>query len=153
MAEPKFVPKSGQVDYTNIRYAPVVDVIVAHKGKILLVQRSPDMRLYPNYWHCISGFLDDQKSIEEKAREELAEELSLNTSSIVSLERGQVVLSEAPEYNKTWLAVPVLAKVSNTAYKLDWEAARAKWFTPAQAKKLQLIPGVLPILEQLFPEK
>ena len=46
MAQPKFIPRPGQVDYTNIRYAPVVNTIVVHSGKVLLVQRSSEMRLY-----------------------------------------------------------------------------------------------------------
>ncbi|HEY4161329.1 MAG TPA: hypothetical protein VGM08_04680, partial [Candidatus Saccharimonadales bacterium] len=65
MAEPKFVPKPGQVDYTNIRYAPVINTVITNSGKVLLVQRSPGMRLYPGYWSGMSGFLDDNRSIEE----------------------------------------------------------------------------------------
>lgn len=72
MKEPKSTPKPGQVDYTNIRYAPVVNIVVTHAGKILLVQRSKNMRLYPGFWNGVSGFLDYAKSIWEKVREELS---------------------------------------------------------------------------------
>ena len=74
MAQPKFIPKPGQIDYTNIRYAPTVNIVVEYKGKIFCVQRASDLRLYPNYWDWVCGFLDDNKSIEEKAYEELKED-------------------------------------------------------------------------------
>lgn len=150
MSEPKFVPKPGQVDYRNIRYAPVVNTVVTHGGKVLLVQRSPDMRLYPGYWNGISGFLDDKRSIEEKVFEELQEELGFTEGDIESLERGRVLLQEAPDYDKTWLVVPVLARVKDVEFKLDWEAQRAKWYEPAELQKLTLLPGFQEVLDQFL---
>ncbi len=151
MAEPAFVPKPGQVDFTHIRYAPVVNLILVHDDKLLLVQRSADLRFYPNYWHCIAGFLDDNQSIEEKAYEELREELGVTSEAVESMERGAVILTEAPQYNKTYLVVPLLVKIKATEFHLDWEATQAKWFTPAQAKKADLLPGFIKVLDQLFP--
>lgn len=152
MSEPKFVPKPGQVDYTNIRYAPVMNIVVVKGDKVLLVQRSADMRLYPSYWNGISGFLDDHQSIEEKVREELREELGLGAKQIKSITRGQVLLQEAPEYRKTWLVVPVCVEAATESFTLDWEAQRAKWFTPAEAAQLDLLPGFIDVLAQFFPE-
>lgn len=73
--EIKFEPNKGQVDYTNIRYTPVINCVVRHNNMILIVQRNQKMRLYPNFWNGISGFLDDRRSIEEKVKDELREEL------------------------------------------------------------------------------
>lgn len=141
MAEPKFVPKPGQVDFTNIRYAPVVNVTPTYQGKILLVQRSPEMRLYPNCWNGIAGFLDDDRSVEEKARQELREELGLGPEAIASIQQGPVLLQEAPEYGKTWLVVTMLARLSAPEFTLDWEAQGAQWFEPVKIAKLELLPG------------
>ncbi len=148
MAEPKFVPRKGQVDYTRIRYAPVVNTVVTHGGKFLLVQRSPDMRLYPGYWNGVSGFLDDDRSVEEKVRQELREELGIRGADIESLERGQVLLQEAPDYHKTWLVVPVLARVKTTGFTLDWEAQRAKWYEAPEIAELNLMPGFREVIDQ-----
>jgi NADH pyrophosphatase NudC (nudix superfamily) len=152
MTQPKFVAKPGQVDYTNIRYCPVIDVIPVRDGKILLVQRAADLTFYPSYWHCIAGFLDDGLSIEEKVYEELGEELGWLTKDIIELKRGQIVLTEAPEYNKTYLVVPVLTTVTEAAIRLDWEASQAQWFEPHDLKKLKLLPGFFEIAGQFFPE-
>lgn len=151
MSEPKFIPKPGQTDFTNIRYAPVINALVVHGGKILLVKRSDVLKFYPGYWHCIAGFLDDSQSIEDKTREELREELGLAAGDIASIERGVPRIFEAPEYGKTYLTVPVLVHVKTDAFRLDWEASCAAWFAPAEAKKLNLIPGFIDILDQYFP--
>jgi hypothetical protein len=65
--EPEFVPRPGQVDYAHIRYAPVLNAVVVCRGKVLLLQRSSGMRNYPNHWCGISGYLDDDRSVEDKA--------------------------------------------------------------------------------------
>ena len=61
--ESMFVPRPGQVDYTHIRYAPVLNAVVVCLGKVLLLQRSSGMRSYPNHWCGISGYLDDHRSV------------------------------------------------------------------------------------------
>lgn len=88
--ETTFKPRSGQVDYTNIRYAPFINCVVRHNDTILIVQRNPKMRLYPNFWNGISGFLDDGGSIEQKVKDELPEELGIGENDIASIHRGPV---------------------------------------------------------------
>lgn len=151
MAEPTFIPKPGQVDYANIRYAPCVKVIPVYKGKVLLVRRTEDRRLYPGYWDVINGFLDDHSSIEKKATEELREEAGIRQDDIVSFKRGQASIIEDPEYNKTWLIVPILAEIKTATFTLDWEATEAAWFTPGDVAKKKLIPGTSEIIAQFFP--
>lgn len=152
VSEPKFIPKPGQVDYTNIRYAPVVNVVVAKDQKILLVQRSAHMRLYPGYWSGVSGFLDDSKSIEQKAYEELSEEVGINAAEITSFQIGEVLLQEAPEYHKTWITVPVLVKASTKDFKLNWEGQKAQWFSPSEIGALNLVPGFDNVIQQFTSE-
>jgi NADH pyrophosphatase NudC (nudix superfamily) len=150
MEEPAFKARDGQVDYTDIRYAPVVNTIVVYRNKILLLQRNPKMRLYPGYWNGISGFLDDDKSIEEKVYTELKEELGIERAHVTNLERGKPLIQESPEYNKTWLVVPVKADITTNEFKLDWEASAAKWYDPEEISALDLLPGFEPVIGQFF---
>ena len=152
MAEPKFVPEPGQTDYTDIRYAPVVNSVVIHGGKVLLAQRSPDMRLYPSYWNGISGFLDDMRSVEDKVAQELYEEIGLGADDIESIERGTVFLQEAPEYKKTWIVVPALVRVNRVEFNLNWETKRAEWFAPDEVLGLNLLPGFDEVIKQFLSE-
>src|SRR3954451_18934060 len=76
-----FVPRPGQVDYTHIRYAPVLNAVVVCLGKVLLLQRSSAMRSYPNRWCGISGYLDDDRCVEDKARQEMLEEVGITSQA------------------------------------------------------------------------
>lgn len=150
MAELKFIPRKGQIDYTNIRYCPVNNCVLRYKSKILLVQRSKDLRLYPGYWNGISGFLDDNKSVEEKVYQELKEEAGITKSNIDSISRGPLLVQESKEYSKTWIVFPILVEVKTNKIKLDWEASSYKWLTLTEARKLKLLPGFAEVLETLF---
>ena len=141
MSEKKFIPKPGQVDFTNIRWAPVLNCVVMHKDKVLLVQRNKSMRLYPGYWNGISGFLDDHKSLEQKVYEEIREELGIPKKHITSIQLARILNQDAPKYKKTWIVHPVLVKVDTDKVKLDWEAQNYKWVKPSEAKKMDLLPG------------
>jgi len=55
------------------------------------------MRLYPNYWNGISGFLDDNKSVTEKALCELEEELRIPADAVKELRRAQVLVQESEQ--------------------------------------------------------
>jgi 8-oxo-dGTP pyrophosphatase MutT (NUDIX family) len=147
-AERAFVPRPGQVDYTHIRYAPVLNAVVVCRGKVLLLHRSSGMRSYPDHWCGISGYLDDHRSVEEKARQEMLEEVGITADRILGLERGTVLLQEAAEYAKSWLVVPVLVRVRDRRYRLDWESQAAGWFSMTEALSLPLLPGFDAVLVQ-----
>ncbi|TSC61182.1 MAG: hypothetical protein G01um1014107_87 [Parcubacteria group bacterium Gr01-1014_107] len=146
----KFKPKPGQVDFTNIRWAPVVNCVVKHRNKILLVKRHAGMKLYPNCWNGISGFLDDKKSLKEKVVSELKEELGLNPKSIKSIKLGEIFDQEEPKYRKTWVVHPVLAEIKTSKLRLNWEAQDYKWIRPREIKNLKLMPGFKKVFGSFF---
>lgn len=146
----KFKPKPGQIDYTNTRWAPVINCVVTYKNTILVVQRSKKLNFYPGYWNGISGFLDDTKSLKQKIKEELREELGISDKSIKKITLGEIFHQEAPKYHKTWIVHPALAEVSTNKVKLDWEARSYKWVTVDEVKKLKLLPGFEKVIRVLF---
>ena len=147
MKPPKFKARKGQVDFTNIRWVPVINCVVSHKDTILLVQRNKDMHLYPGYWNGISGFLDDSKSLAEKVCEELQEEIGLDKKEVISIKLGQVFDQDEPKYKKTWIVHPVLVKVNTNKVKLDWEAQKYKWVKAKDIKTMDILPGFDKIVE------
>jgi isopentenyldiphosphate isomerase len=144
-----FKPKTGQIDYTNARWAPVINCVLRFDGKILLVQRSGELNFYPSYWNGISGFLDDQKSLNQKVFEELKEELGIPRAKIKKIQLGEIFDQEEPKYKKTWIVHPVLVDVKTNKIKLDWEAKNYKWLTLSEAEKLKLLPGFDKVLSKL----
>jgi hypothetical protein len=96
------------VDYTHIRYAPVLERGRVCQGKVLLLQCSSGMRSYPNHWCGISGYLNDHRSVEDNVRQEMLEEVAITADRILSMQRGTVLLQEARDQSKSWLVVPLL---------------------------------------------
>ena len=146
----EFRPKPGQIDFTNVTRVPVVNCVVRFKDKILLVKRSGGMKFYPNYWNGISGFLDDDQTIEEKVMEELTEELGIEEDDIVSMEKGGIIEYEDSAYKKTWLIHPVLVDLDTDDVKIDWEAREFKWVTKEELNNFELLPGFDKVAESLF---
>ena len=84
MPDSKFKSIPGQVDYHDIRYAPVINCVLKYLDKILIVKRSQDMNFYPGYWNGISGFLDDMQDVEQKVKQEIKEEAGIEEQDILS---------------------------------------------------------------------
>lgn len=146
----RFHPKPGQVDYTHARFAPVINCVVKYRNKILIVRRSSWMRLYPGYWSGIGGFLDDQKTLEEKVKEELREELGIREKDIISFARGDMFEADEPKHKKVWIIHPVLARVKSDAIKLNWEASEYRWIFVREAKNFRIAPSFKKVLKALF---
>ncbi|MFZ2188961.1 MAG: NUDIX domain-containing protein [Candidatus Moraniibacteriota bacterium] len=149
MKQSKFKPKPGQVDFTSVRWAPVVNCVLKYQGKILIVKRSKELNFYPEYWNGISGFLDDEKSLEQKIQEELKEELGIAKNKITKIQLGEIFDQEEPKYGKTWIVHPVLVEVTTDKIKLDWEAKNYEWIKLREIKGLKLLPGFLEVLKKL----
>jgi len=146
--ESVFVPKTGQADFTNVRWCPVVNCVVTNADKILLVKRSQGMRLYPGCWNGISGFLDDSKNLEEKVREELHEELGLKDSDISKIELKAILKQEDKSINKTWLVHAVRVEILTQEVTLDWEAETYKWYKKEDLADLNFLPGFEEVIEK-----
>lgn len=147
---PTFKPKPGQVDYTYVRFAPVINCVLKHGNKILIVRRSQKMHLYPGYWNGIGGFLDDQKTLEGKVKEELREELGIQEKDILSIARGTTFEVDEPKYKKVWIVHPVLVRVKSNKVKLNWEASGYRWILFDEAKNFRLAPSFKKVLKVLF---
>lgn len=145
--EPTFTPKPGQLDFTNVRWCPVVNCVVRYGERVLLVRRADTMRLYPGYWNGISGFIDDAKSLEEKVYEELSEELGLTPAQVSVIELRGVFNQDAPEVGKTWIVHAVLVTVCTDQVVTDWEASTYEWCAYPVTDSRPLLPGFATVLE------
>lgn len=144
-----FKPKPGQVDYTYARWTPVINCVLKYGNKLLVVQRSEELNFYPGYWNGVSGFLDDQRSLNQKVLDELREELGLPKTKIKKIQLGEIFDQEERRYKKTWVVHPVLVEIETDKIKLDWESKSYKWLTLREIKKLKLLPGFDEVLRRL----
>lgn len=149
MKKQKFKPRAGQIDFTNARFAPVINCVVKYRGKILLLQRSKELNFYPGYWNGVSGFLDDKRSLEQKIKDEVSEETGIPKKMVKKVWLGEIFHHDAPKYKKTWIVHPAVVEVKTDKIQLDWESQNYKWIKPSQAKQYKLMPGFGKVLEKL----
>jgi 8-oxo-dGTP pyrophosphatase MutT (NUDIX family) len=147
-----FIPKSGQVDFTNIRWCPVVNCICFYGEEFLLLKRSATMRLYPGYYNGVAGFTDDHKSLYEKVFEELEEEVGLARADIISTELRGVFTQDAPEIGKTWVVHAVKVELAHSNIVTDWESESYIWTNKTEVQKLNILPGLPQVLDVVLGE-
>lgn len=141
MSEPRFKPKPGQKDFTNEKRAPIINCVVQCGNRILVARRSSNINFYPGFWSGVSGFLDDGKNVEEKAKEELQEEFGVGERNIIEIIEGPVFEQVDKKYGKTWVVHPVLVKVSADTVVPNWEIEDYKWIDPEEVESFELVPG------------
>lgn len=128
-------------DLTHARSAPVLVIYVKFKDKILLVKRSDKVLTYKNLWSCLAGFVDDEKSMEEKVKFEIKEEIGLDEKDIISITEGETYLFTDEKLNREWVRHLFLVKISNPTVKLTWEHMEYVWVTLDDVFKYETTPG------------
>lgn len=143
MTESTFVLKPGQTDYTHSKRAPVVNTLIRFRDedKYLLIKRSNAMRNYPGLWNGISGFLDDEQTVEQKIRSELLEEAGLGDADIVSVFLGKPFQHVDREKDKVWEVHPALVVLATQNITLNWEGHECVWVPLRKITAYSLVPG------------
>lgn len=95
------------------------------------------------------GFIDrTDMSIEDLARNELAEELSAPIETINRLIVSQPFVQIDDSINREWHVVAILVEFSEIFDpKINWENKSAQWYTIREAAKMTLMPGFSETLE------
>ncbi len=149
---PKF--PDGRIDYSNSDTAPVINIFLEYKGKILLLKRSDKVHAYQEKWNAVSGYLDELKPISQKAKEEIKEELQIEKSSLKSIQIGRRYKFKDSAINKTWIIYPVLAKLKEKPkITLDWEHTEYKWIEPKNLTDFDIVPDLEKSWENAKSEK
>ncbi len=102
--------------------------IVDTKGRLLIQQRNPNLRLMPGVWAANSGSAVAGEESESAARRELFEELGIRTAP------GELVYGGRMRRRNSFTDVWILYRdIDVTALRLQpEEVARAQWVSPEQ---------------------
>ena len=128
-------------DYTYARSAPVIVIFVKYRDKFILVKRSEKMLTYQGLWSCLAGFVDDDKTIEEKVVFEIEEEIGLQREDIKEIKTGETYLFVDKELDREWIRHMYLVEITNPNIKLSWEHTEMVWVTAEEAKNYETTPG------------
>lgn len=136
--------EDGRIDYTRASVSPAVLCFVMCNGKLLLAKRGQKVLAYPGKWHGIGGFLDDpNKSLLQKIKEELNEELGVQEKDIAQITTGKVIRVDDPILRRTWdLYLAIVELKVETHMRLDWEHTECRWIAPEEIEKYDTVPGL-----------
>jgi ADP-ribose pyrophosphatase YjhB (NUDIX family) len=137
-------------DYTHAKSAPVIIIFVKYRDKFLLVKRSEKMLTYQGLWSCLAGFVDDEKTMEEKVVFELEEELGLKKEDVKEIKKGDTYLFVDENLDREWIRHLFLAEITNPNIKLSWEHSELVWITPEDAKNYETTPGLQVDMEKIL---
>jgi ADP-ribose pyrophosphatase YjhB (NUDIX family) len=127
-----------------------VACFVTHQDKVLLLKRSQEVATNKGKWHVIAGYYDEVVPVKDKVMEELGEEAGLKESDIHLFQVNQLLEIPLPS-GQTWYVVPVQIELSGEIVPtINWESTEHKWVTKDEASKLDLVPGVLSMLNQIL---
>lgn len=138
---PRF--EDGRIDYSTSKLAPVINCIVSHEARILLLRRSDLVGTSPGKWSGVDGYIDTFKPLEEIAMTELREELGLEERYIVSIQVAAPYQS-LPNSSaaKAWIVYPVLVELASIPdIVLDWEHTQYTWIDPAEINRFDTLEG------------
>lgn len=139
---PRFA--DGRIDYTHAPIAPVLNVFILFHGKLLLVKRGDKVGWLKDRWHIVAGFLDEEKTLAEKALEEMHEELGITGASVQEIRALDSY--KDPLGAKEWIIYPVIITLAESpSITLDWENVAYEWVDPADVGKYEVIPNVMRI--------
>lgn len=97
---------------------------------------------YKNLWSSLAGFLDDEKSVEEKVLEELREELGVMKEHVRRVATGRTYTFVDDAIGKEWTRHLCLAEIASPEITLDWEHTDYRWIDPDEAEAFETVPGL-----------
>lgn len=129
--------EDGRINFTGVRKAPVLNVVVHCKDEILIVKRSHKVGAYRGLWNGVSGFIDEPKPIEAFAKQELAEELAVVPHAVQVASPYEVI---DRDIDRIWVVYPVLATLhQKPTIVLDWEHTDFAWILPSELKNYSFV--------------
>lgn len=128
----------------------VVTAVVMHRGDILLLRRSTQVRTYQGKWACVSGYLEEGDAPEERALIEIEEETGLSRSQ-VGLEKAAAPVAFTDEAaGVDWRVHPFLFSAACRGIILDWEHQEYRWVDPSDLGDYDTVPRLQEVVEQLL---
>jgi 8-oxo-dGTP diphosphatase len=110
----------------SLRHA-IVDAVVVHDGKILLVKRTKSL-LEGGKWALVGGYMDRDETMEQAIRREVLEETGYQLTATTLLQ-----VNSSPERrgeDRQNIQFLFVATAGDKTGAPDWESDAMQWFEP-----------------------
>lgn len=132
-------------------FREVITVFLSHAGKVLVLKRSAKVGTYRGHWSGVSGYLERADPLDQ-AYTEIAEEVGLGRDQLTLIRAGAPVEVVDEAQGRAWRVYPFLfAAREPERIRLDWENIEMRWITPSEVSRLQTVPGLAEVLQQVLP--
>ena len=108
------------------------------------------MLTYQGLWSCLAGFVDEEKTVEEKVVFEVEEELGLKREDIKEIKKGETYLFVDENLDREWIRHMYLVEITNPNIKLSWEHSELVWATPEEVASYETTPGLKEDLKKIL---
>ena len=127
----------------------VVTCFLESGGEILLLHRSEQVGSYPGRWAGVSGYVE--KTPDEQALVEIAEETGLNEKDIKMVRKGKPLPVEDEKLGIRWVVHPFLFHIEDRSkVKIDWEHKETRWIDPRDIDNYQTVPMLKGTLARVY---
>ena len=128
----------------------VVTVFLMHEGKVLILRRSDKVRTMKHKWAGISGYIEGNENVLERAYKEICEETGFSSKEIELVKTAEPLEVPDKELDTLWIVHPHLFKTMRTAVKLDWEHDQYRWIEPAEITNHDTVPMLKETLQSVL---
>lgn len=128
----------------------VLGGVVVRDGKVLILQRHKDERIYPNMWELPSGKREELESSEAALLREVREESGLEVDIVAPISTFEYKVEDANEIRDytqiNFLVRPVDAK----EVVLSGEHQAFAWVTPVELARYNLTEATKGVIKKAF---
>ncbi|HLD87229.1 MAG TPA: NUDIX hydrolase [Candidatus Nanoarchaeia archaeon] len=117
----------------------VTGIVENPEGKILLLKKSTNDKVYPGKWSFCSGYVKEFEAGEDTVLREIKEETGLDAT----LEkRGKIIEIIDERLQKHWIVACYLCKVASSQITLCHENTEFRWVLPKDIHAFDMVPGL-----------
>jgi len=136
----------------NLQEKHVVTCFLESENEVLILCRSQRVGTYQGRWAGVSGYVE--KSPDEQALTEIAEETDLTGEELKLTRKGEPLVVKDEALGVRWVVHPYLFHISDRSkIKIDWEHREVRWIKPEEIESYPTVPMLKETLDRVLPQE
>lgn len=127
----------------------IVTSFLFKDDKVLLLKRSDKVGTFRGKWAGVSGFIEDENSLEAALRE-IKEETGVDTKYLELLKIGTPFDINDTVNDTIWSINPFLFLFKGEEIKIDWEHDSFEWIYPKDIDNFEIVTNLKKTLFDLI---
>lgn len=129
----------------------IVTSFLFKNGKVLLLKRSDKVGTFRGKWAGVSGFIEDENSLEAALRE-IKEETGVDSKYLELLKIGIPFNINDCTNDTIWSINPFLFRFKGEEIKIDWEHDTFEWIYPKEMDNYDVVTHLKKTLFNLIED-